>query len=314
MNMRRSLGAATIAALVSITSALPASASPEEAERLFESGKKLLAERKLDEACPLLARSQEMDPADGTLLALGLCHEQAGAFVLAFGELSDVLTRAVAAGRDDRQRVARAALARITPRVGRLTIRLNGSSDGVAVTNDGAPVPLPLLGRELAVEPGVHTVELRRGLLVVWSSQLGIAAGNLTVVVVPVPKPADTALPVAATRREEPTTAAPEPDSRWLGWVIGGVGLVAVGAGGIFGVQSFAKWSDVRARCGDPNACVDPGALDDARSADHAATAANVLVTGGLVLVATGLVVLLWPRSSSATAQGTSRASFTTTF
>jgi len=319
---------------MSMTWSISASASPEEAERLFDEGKKLLAEHKYDEACRLLARSEEMDPADGTLLALGLCHEQAGWLVAAFGELSEVLRRSIASGREDRQRVARSALARITPRVGRLTIRLDGGGDGLVVTNDGVAVPLAALGREAAVDPGVHTIELRRGGAVMWTSQLGIAAGSSAVVVVPIPKSAaPDVVAVAPPRADDASHASMSSTSSagagaagapWYGYAIGGVGLGVLAVGGVFGLRSFTQWSDVRRQC-DPSACTDPGAGGAAASAEHSATAANILITSGLVLVATSVVILLWPRSSSSsasatmrapalTSMGTSRASFTTTF
>jgi hypothetical protein len=48
------------------------------AEQLFRDGKRLMAEQRYSAACAKLAESQQLDPAPGTLLTLGLCHEAEG--------------------------------------------------------------------------------------------------------------------------------------------------------------------------------------------------------------------------------------------
>src|SRR5450755_1649841 len=58
---------------------------------LFEDGKRLLAEGKVAEACQKLAESNQLAARGGTLLNLGLCHEQQGKLLAARRELRDAL-------------------------------------------------------------------------------------------------------------------------------------------------------------------------------------------------------------------------------
>lgn len=87
-----------------------------EAERLFSQGKAHLEAGRVHEACQALAASQRLDPAEGTALALGLCHEREGALDAARAELAGVVASTQTSGREDRRRVAEAALARVEVR------------------------------------------------------------------------------------------------------------------------------------------------------------------------------------------------------
>ena len=79
-----------------------------------------------------------------------------------------------------------------------------------------------------------------------------------------------------------------------MGFVSGGLGLVALGVGGFFGVQAYQKNQDSLAQCrkGDPNSCSAEGTAlrDDARSAGTRATIA--MIAGG-VLLGTGITLLV---------------------
>jgi hypothetical protein len=118
--MRRSLVvAATLGTMVLASPRAQASDREEQAERLFVEGKALLNAERVSEACVAFKDSQVLDPAEGTLLALGLCHEREGADDAALDELARVIESTKASGRDDRRRVARAAIDRLHQKAAR---------------------------------------------------------------------------------------------------------------------------------------------------------------------------------------------------
>ena len=68
---------ALVAAMLLVT--VPARAQPSNnavaAEALFREGRALLEQHEYREACDKLQKSQQLDPAVGTLLGLGHCYE-----------------------------------------------------------------------------------------------------------------------------------------------------------------------------------------------------------------------------------------------
>lgn len=283
------------------------------ADELFARGKTAMAAGRYAEACAAFDESYGLDPSEGTLLALGLCHEKSEDLVRAFAELRDVHASAVSSGRDDRQRVARAALARVSPRIGRVLVRASGDGalgDCRAIALGSTTLAASDLGVELPVTPGSHRIVCERARGAPWAETVAVSAGALGVVVIPLEERADTPTEARSPAREDGKPDTDEGDgtgARTLGFALGGVGLVGLGVGAFFGVRAFGLWADVEAKC-DPAACNDPSARDDADAARTSATVANVAVIAGAALVAAGVYVLL-SSARSADARGAQKSS-----
>lgn len=101
------------------------------------------------------------------------------------------------------------------------------------------------------------------------------------------------------------TTSAPSSGlgtQRILGITLGGVGLVGIVVGSVFGLQASSKWSDAQSQCGSGCGPNDPAqsTLSDAR---NAATVSTIAFVAGGVALAGGAVLFFTapkgaPRSS----------------
>lgn len=245
----------------------PASSASARADALFARGKAEMAAGHVATACAALAESLALEPAEGTLLALGLCREKEGELVTAHGLLRDVATRT---DRDERRRVAKAAIARIEDRLGRVVVNVPSPAPPGAVAAVDVAEP----------EPRAATAE------VAVTSRAPTVVGS-----------------VAPAAPERPAEGKSTP---WLGWSVAGAGVVALGAGAFFGARAASGWEGVEAKC-DPSACKDASALADARNARADARIANVAVISGAVLVGAGILLVLThgsgrPRTSKVTA------------
>jgi hypothetical protein len=161
--MRLQSVVAALAAIAITASALPARAGEQEkqAQALFVDGMKLMAKKQYAEACDKLARSQELDPGMGTQYRLAECYEKLGRLASAFDQYTAVADAAKAAGKPDREAVARKRAAGLEPRVAKLTIVLPPSVaalSGLTVARDGKPVDAKLYGTPIPVDPGDHVV------------------------------------------------------------------------------------------------------------------------------------------------------------
>jgi hypothetical protein len=262
------------------------------AEALFTEGRSLMKEGRYDEACPKLRASYVLDPALGALLNLGECFERAGKTASAWRTFHLAITEAQRQGRKDRETTAEKRAKALEPRLSFLEIT-GPVPAGSRVLRNGVEVPPSLIGAQMAVDPGSHTIEVMGTSGPSWTTTVTVKAPG--VVRVSLAQPGSTAARTAAPSPLMPDTppAAPADMSRrpsnlrWVGVGSGVVGLGAMGVGSYFGLRAASLKSD--SGCGAT--CTPQGAatLDDARDSGNVATGAFV---AGAVLLGVGLV--LW--------------------
>jgi hypothetical protein len=254
---------------------------------------------KIAEACQKFAESQRLDPSPGTLLNLARCHTQQGKTASAWAEFLAAKRTAQAAQRsdlaDEAQRQADALVARLSY----LTIAASEKVTGLVVTRNGETLEASALGSKLPVDPGRYTVRASAPDRVDWSGEVTVEGGGAAeTLVIPPLKPAEAgALPNSATptATSTPERAASRPPV--LGYVVGGVGIVATGVGLTFGALASSKYGDAKDACPTFNDC-SPTAMDTRKTASTFATIATVGVSAGLVGIAAGVVLMLTHRST----------------
>lgn len=291
--------------------AQPTPEAVAQADQLFREGRANLAAKDYASACPKLAKSQRLDPATGTLLALAMCHEAQGLIATAWGEFRQALPAARQDNRNDRVEVATTHLARLEPRVSRLVIRLSPDAralTGLRVTRDGEPIDAGTADLVIPVDPGPHTVVVTAPGHEAWQGQVAVEEeGKRYEVTVPTlaesvgphptpSTPAETPPPEV----EAPRAAGPAP--RWIAYGLVGVGAASVVVGSVFGVRAISDSSQAKSLCNGLQ-CSNPHALDLNNQARSSATISNVTFGVG----ATALVVgaALWILSPSSPVQAT---------
>jgi hypothetical protein len=296
----RALGATlAVAALTSLSSTARAddAAARNLAEQLFTDGKKLMDEGRFDEACPKLAESQRLDPGGGTILNLAVCHEQQGRFAAAWSEFRQALALARTDGRHDRQQLALEHLEEVEPKVSHLTFALAPKADvpGLTIKLDGEAVGRAAWSGQLPVDPGAHEVvasatgKRERRLTV----QVGAVAD---VKIARIPAVEDAPVTASAAQGPDlttpPSASEPQYGKRTAGFLVGGLGLAAIGVGSVFGVEALHKRKDSNSVCNGGTCSAQSGVdlNDDAR---RFANYANVGIGVGIVALAVGTYLVL---------------------
>jgi hypothetical protein len=263
------------------------------ADHLFGQGKQALERGDYTQACPLLARSFELDPATGALLALAVCHERAGKLASAAREYSEVATRSWREARRDREQAARAKAGELQPKLSTLT--LIAATDGLQVKVNGERSDPAQFGKPLPIDGGDQLIEAFAAGKNDWSTRVSLGESydakivqvpELTAAAAPAQAPAPApraAVPpvrpahhVTPAKREAPALSA----SEWIG--IGAMGLGAVGLG--IGTY-FALKDEPRASrdCKAPS-CFSTEASDPGDTAALAFVAGGVLAVSGLAI------------------------------
>ena len=285
------------------------------ASRLFDEAGRLMAAGKFAEACPKYAESQRLDPELGTLLHLAECDASAGMTATAWTNFREAADLA-AQRKDPREHKIRERIAKLEKNLSNLIIVVSPNEPaGLEIRQDGALVGKAAWGTPIPIDPGAHTIDATapgfepREL----STTVGDKGATVTVTLpVPVAKPAE---PVAAAVSAPATTAplaatAPAPsDDRHPSWlsthqrsaaaVVGGVGVVGVGLGTYFGLQSKSKHDDAAKLCGSTSCTNAAGvsAGNDARSAGNLSTV--MMIVGGVGLAAGVTLWVTAPKTES---------------
>jgi hypothetical protein len=290
---RRPRGRAILAACIVFCAQRGASgAEPptQEADALFDEGRRLLDAGRLPEACGKLERSFQLAPRLGTMLNLGACYELRGQLAHALAIYERAATLARQQGRADREKIALDYAAALESRVGKL----------VVVTEETSP--------ELVTQVDAETISTRSGLVpldpghrrlvarvpghVPFETTVEIVAGKNTTVKIP-RLALEARSEAGGSGAYKPPPASEGSTRTWI--LASGLGLtvVSAGVGTFFGLRAKAKKDE--SQC-DATGCTPDGlaTYNDARTAGTISTTA--FVVAGVSLVATLAGLLFFPR------------------
>jgi hypothetical protein len=303
---------------ISAADAQPRALSP--ADRLFEEGRALYALGHYDEACAKFDESETLEPAVGTLLNLGDCAVRVGATATAWQRYREAAALAARSADAEREAAAKRSALELEGRLSKILLRrprLPLPPDA-RVERDGGIVPTADIETAVVVDPGTHRVVVSASGHKTWSTLITVGQGP-AIVEVPLPVLEDDAPPPSpSTGATMPVALSPatsvfeEPkvglqhqagSSGILPWLVGGAGLVLLGAGAAFVVEGRSIWSDVTKSC-PSGVCPDQATANTMapREQDAArdATIGTIgLGLGGAALAGGVVLYLLGLRSAS---------------
>ncbi len=233
MSRRASAYFALVLALgVTSTALAQSEADLERARAQFQQGVELSDQGRWPEAAARFRAVMEVRATGAVKYNLGVALEQTGEIA----EASELLADVVDDPEVDRRmrRDAERLLASIEPRLGHLTVHVDGDEAGARITVDEDELALDRIGRPVPVDPGSHQVALRRGTEAVDARTVSVGEGESVEVrldATAVPSPAE----AAGTAVDDELLAA-EDDGEHGGSVFGewwfwtGVGALVVGA------------------------------------------------------------------------------------
>jgi hypothetical protein len=254
MTVRFLMASVLVAALVAAPAHAHAQSAldTERAERLFREATVLVDKGAYAEACPRLEESQRLDPALGTQFNLALCYERIGRLGSAYRNLRAVERLARASGKSGRAEIAASRLQELRGRTPHLVIEVHDVDASVKVDGD---IVDPGDLRFYAVDPGDHQITVTAPAKEPWQTRVrasmptGEAGGEIAIDVPALARPIGPARVV--TIREQGQDAR-----RTIGFVLGGVGVVATAIGAVTGVIILDAKSTANEKCA-------PGCIDE---------------------------------------------------
>jgi hypothetical protein len=291
-----------LTAFMLAASAAGAQSNSAMAESLFRDGKKLLEERRFDEACPKFKESSRLDPSSGVELALGLCYEGQGKTASAWGAYVTAASLARRDGRHDRELAATTHAEALEPKLFHLTIQIAAETvavGGLTVKQDGVDVGSETW-KGAPADPGVHTIEVTAPGKKPFTTTIEVGQGPQSTVRIPALE--DAPLPPAITPNGVVVLPPPPPPpahtGRTLGYVTGGGGAAALVAGTILGLVTLHDASSAHTTC-PTSPCSNAQGVSENNSAGTTADWSTGLFVAGAAAVVVGVTLVLLDRSSS---------------
>ncbi|MGH7296324.1 MAG: hypothetical protein ACRELB_15400, partial [Polyangiaceae bacterium] len=204
----------------------------------------------------------------------------------------------------ERESFAHQQVNALAPRLTYVKLALDPAAVVDTVTVDGKPVDRAVWAVHLVLDPGHHTLVLAAKDRVPRTVDVTVGEpGVQTVAVAPLDAIGGQAPPPPPA---EPSPPSPPPSQssspfplRTVGFVAGGVGIVGVGLGAIFGASAISSKNAGTSHCSGK--FCDAKGLSDESSAHSQATLSTVFFAVGAVALAAGAyLVLTSPTSRSA--------------
>lgn len=274
-----------------------------EAQQLFDEGKALMAEHRLDEACKKFEASHRLAASAATLMNLGACQEASGRLAsawLTFRQAASLATRTDPVLVDPSRKRADT----LQPRVSSLQINVPESSRvaGLEIVRNGVVLDEAQWGSRQFVDGGEYEIVARAPGTIAWTAHVAVAT-ELDRKDVEIPRlTAVAAQPGGGAVAGGVSKAVPEASvsgargehmtalrKAAIGVTAGG--LLALGGGVVLGLRAKGLQSDSDAIC-PTTTCNDAEGLRLNRDARSTGTTATVLFVAGGALMAAG--VTLW--------------------
>jgi hypothetical protein len=269
--------AALLAAALQVPTAKAQEAEPawaatpesEEAARLFEEGKQLYDQGKVEAACQKFEASLAKKPGIGTRFHLANCFERIGRPASARALFLEVVEQTRVLRQSERERLARDRALLLEPQLTRLVINKQAPEPGLTLKFAGKLSPKESWHRPIELDPGEYEVAATAPGKQPWATKLRVRPGEVGTIRLEIPalkdRPAVVA-PVTASAEPAPThspPAAAHPDAtrRTFSLLLAGTGALALLTGAAMGAQAVASDQDAKSLCPASAECT-PGERD----------------------------------------------------
>jgi serine/threonine-protein kinase len=284
-----------------VTALRTQTARADDAEALFEQGRKLADSGNYAEACPKFEQSRRLANGLGVTMYLADCFAKTGHPARAlplFREAEHMANER----HDKRASAAHDRVEALEKTVPKLTIRVKSTGAGLEVKIDDQALDLTQLKEPVRLDAGSHALVASAPGKSDFSTNVQLVEGAAASV--DIPELADAGQKTQATPTHAPETRDESAKTglgpqRTVGLVVAAVGLVGLGIGTFFGIRAKSKLDDSNSgHCDGADTC-DPEGLSLRSDAKGAATISTVAFALGIGCVGAGAILYLTGKKST---------------
>lgn len=286
--LKQALTCACGIAVMAYAFTVRADAPREDPDVLFEQGNKLMDAGRNAEACPLFARSLEIDPSLGTRVNLALCLEKIGQLGSSYRLFQKVVQTAHDTGKVKREDEAREHLESMRATASHVVLTTADPATDVVVRVDGADVPVEARAF-YPLDPGEHLLSVIAPKKKPYSSSVTVKESRN--------ERHDVAVPLLTTEiiveKRVETVRVGNP-RRTGAYIAGGVGALGVVAAAVTGILVLDAQSTADHHCTIPEPSGKLGCDSSGSDAVKRGEALQWVNVAGFGVAAAGLGVGGW--------------------
>jgi hypothetical protein len=267
---------------------VPARVSPveEAAKTKFAAAIRLYNSAQIPGALVLFREVVEETASPNARLYVGLCLEQLGDVVAAYGELSQTAKDATLRAENKYDRTREAALAELSVlevRVGKIVVTLAETPVGLRVRIGSRAIDEHEIGTPIVLEPGQHRVEATAPGRSPLAREVRLEGGETRTVT----------LAFADGQLARDAGPARVPILRAAGYAAVGAGVAGFAFFAVTGLMARSKYAALQDACGEAR-CTQAKYAGEVESGKSLQTVANVGLAMGALLTVTGGALLFW--------------------
>lgn len=298
--------ASSTTTLLHVAFAEPSAAELTAAREMFDDGLKLEEKSRWAEALEKFRKVAAIKTTAAVRFHLALCLENTDHLVDALDEFE----RAQADAQSDPKGATVATNAakhidQLRERIPRVIVKVPEGATVTSLTVDGKEISTGILGSAMPIDPGKHTIVVKAQGKATFTKEVDLSEKSKPLTIEAKLVDEGTPTPPEETVKSEPATPKDESASgssskgSALPWIVGGVGVAALGGAAFMFVKRNGTISDLDSACGpDRNHCPS-SAKDTADSGKTYTTVGNILAGVGIVAIGTAVVLLLTQGGSS---------------
>jgi hypothetical protein len=253
----------------------------------------------------------------GVKYRLATCYEASMRLASAWVLFVQVADEAAAAKMPEREKAARARAGDLKVRLPHMVVLVSqdvAATAGLEIKADSDVLRPAVFGTSLPVDPGAHTITVSAPGHRAWKTTAQASEGATITVTIPALKEDQAAGPIASGTTTALAAGAAANGGGTNGWrgghtadvVVAGLGLIGLGVGAAFGVDTLAKHDASKKACPLRTGCSDE-AIDLENAAKRSATGSTLALIGGGAALAGGAVLFLsagWPAGADEKKEG----------
>jgi hypothetical protein len=282
--------------------AAPTAAEVEKARATFRAGTALEAANDWGNALAKFREVAAVKSSAQVLFHIGRCLEHLGKWTEAVGQYR-LAEDSVEKGKNEVQKEIEAARKALEARMPKLTIRRGIGADSVSIAIDGTPLGAPMIGAEMPVDPGPHTILAMEDGQERFSQKIAVHENESKSLTIDI-QTERTAVPPTSGPAVAPVVPPSSDDKptnkggwKTFGYVAGGLGVASLVASGVFLYMRQKTISDLDKVCIDGHCPPDSKSTED--SGKLYQTVSLVTLGVGVVGLAVGSVLVFTSKSES---------------